>query len=533
MRLRIVGKDDERMPLLLTLPDPDPNLARSVETNPAHLRDWLIGLPTGNVMEAGRMLLDALATLNRVKLEPEDRAKLLEEYQNSLEMLTGAFEAAYSSPGLPMKDSARQAAQLALNLWLEMGLGWKQALMDKVEKKFSFFTSTKMVPVLMQSVLYCFWRTYLVCIRLFQTLPTGMWAEIHQLFRHAVENKFLEERKSDNPKEKASRSIATIYKQILLLALVDPQRFSGTELDKIIEIIEGYAVYAHFQPVSKLNSTAGFFLIELEQDRAPQFVGNRSLDHLPSQCLLFDTIELAKKLHKAESSVELKVPLAHDRQKVQMWLELLRRVIRQWSISPQRLYQRIPAQASVEVVLGLSFSVLQLNGGVPLQASGRTKADNAVSPTLPAEAQPIPWQVINESPGGYAILARDLPSEQAKPGEIVAIRAASDAGWMVASIRWLQQRHDGATEMGLQVMSAKAQPVLVRALGNGDSAYHHALLLPSIAALKQAQRVVAIKGCYTPLREFSVIHSTGEETKLRSAKLVEQQMGYDLFEYTT
>nr|WP_314901615.1 hypothetical protein [uncultured Deefgea sp.] len=522
------------MPLLLTLPEFDPNLARSVETNPLHLREWLIALPAGNVMEAGRMLLDALSTLNRIKLEAEDRVKLLDEYQNSLEMLTGAFESAYASPGLPMKDSARQAAQLALNLWLEMTLGWKQALMDKVEKKFSFFTSSKMVPLLMQSVLYCFWRTYQVCKRLFQPLPVGLWAEIHQIFRYAVENKFLDERKSENPKEKASRSIATLYKQILLLALADPQRFSGPELDKIIEIIEGYASYAHFQSASKLNSSAGFFLIELDLDRPPQFVGNRSLDHLTGQCLLFDTIELAKKLHKAESNVELKVPLAHDRQKVQMWLELLRRVIRQWSISPQRLYQRIPADASVEVVLGLPFSVLQLNGGIPLRPSlGGSDVSTSFKFLDSSELQPIPWQVINESPGGYAILARDLPSEQAKPGEIVAIRAASDAGWMVASIRWLQQRHDGATEMGLQVMSAKAIPVLVRSLGNGETKYQAALLLPSIVALKQSQRVVAAKGCYTPMREFSVIDSHGEETKLRSAKLVEQQMGYDLFEYTT
>ncbi len=516
----------------LTLPDFDPNLARSVETNPQHLREWLISLPTSNVMEAGRMLLDALSTLNRVKLEAEDRIKLLDEYQSSLEMLTGAFEAAYASPGLPMKERARQAAQLALNLWLEMTLGWKQALMDKVEKKFSFFTSTKLVPILLQAVLYSFWRTYQVCTRLFQPLPVGMWSEIHQVFRYAAENKFLDERKSDNPKEKASRSIATVYKQILLLALADPQRFSGPELDKILEIIEGYAGYAHFRSVSKLNSSAGFFLIEMEFDRPPQFVGNRSLDQLPSQSLLFDTIELAKKLHKAEINVESKVPLANDRAKVQMWLEILRRVIRQWSISPQRMYQRIPAQASVEVVLGLEPSVIQLNGGLPLRLPTQQEPIAAAVDVLEM-LQPIPWQVINESPGGYAILARNLPSEQARPGEVVAIRAASDTGWMVASIRWLQQRYDGATEMGLQVMSAKAQPILLRPVGvNAEQTYLPALLLPNIAALKQAQRVVTAKGVYTPLREFVVVNSQGEESRIRSAKLIEQQMGYDLFEYS-
>ena len=518
------------MSLLLTLPDPDPKLARAVETNPQRLRQWLIALPAG-AQEAGRMLLDALSTLNRIKLEPEERIKLLQEYQNSLEMLTGAFESAYASPGLPMKESARQAAQLALNLWGEMALGWKLALMDKVDKKFTFFTSSKMLPVLLQAVMYSFWRVYQVCSRLFQPMPSGMWAEIHQLFRYAAENRFLDERKTDNPKEKSTRPIATLYKQILLLALADPQRFSGAELDKIIEIIESYAMYAHFQPVSKLNSSAGFFLVELELDQPPHFVGNRSLEQLPGQSILIDTIELAKKLHKAEMNVEAKVPLANDRQKVQMWLEILRRVIRQWSISPQRLYQRIPAQSLVEVALGFQATVQQLNDGLPLsnQPVDLTEQLAAINDL---ERCVMPWQVVNESPGGYAILARDLPSEQAKPGEIVAIRANGGQNWMVASIRWLQQRHDGATEMGLQVMSAKAQPVLMRPLQSA-AANQVAILLPAIAVLQQAQRIIALKGSYTPLREFMLLTTEGVSIKIRSAKLIEQQMGYDLFEYTS
>ncbi len=520
------------MPLFLTLPDFDPKLARSVETNPQQLRQWLIALPVGNVQEAGRMLLDALSTLNRIKLEPEERVKLLQEYQNSLDMLTGAFESAYASPGLPMKESARQAAQLALNLWCEIALGWKLALMDKVEKKFTFFTSSKMLPVLLQAVMYSFWRVYQVCSRLFQPMPSGMWAEIHQVFRYAAENRFLDERKTDNPKEKSARPLATLYKQILLLALADPQRFSGAELDKIIEIIDGYAMYAHFQPVSKLNSSAGFFLVELELDQPPHFVGNRSLEQLPGQSILIDTIELAKKLHKAELNVEAKVPLANDRQKVQMWLEILRRVIRQWSISPQRLYQRIPAQSLVEVALGFQATVQQLNDGLPLSADNTADVAEQLAAIGDLERRVMPWQVVNESPGGYAILARDLPTELAKPGEVVAIRANGGQSWMVASIRWLQQRHDGATEMGLQVMSAKAQPVLMRPMQSG-AVNQVAIVLPAIAVLQQAQRIIAIKGSYTPLREFMLLTAEGVSIKIRSAKLIEQQMGYDLFEYTS
>lgn len=514
------------MTLKFNIPEADQSLAASVEIDPKKLKDWLIALPTANVIEAARMLLDAMTVLNRVKVDPDARAVLLAEYQSSLEMLTGAFEVAYASPGLPMKESARAAAQLARNVWLELAVGWKIVLHDKQEKRFAFFSAPqKLAPVLLQALLYAYWRVYQVSGRLYQTLPEGIWAEMHQIFRYCAENKMLDEPKNENPKDKSTRPLATLYKQMVLLALADPHRFAGVELDKVIEIIESYAPHAHFQPLSKLASSAGFFLIELATDKAPCYVGNRSLDHYVGQAVLFDTIELAKKLHKAEHAVEAKAPMAKDRAKVQMWLEILRRVIRQWSIVPHRIYQRIPAQSNISVAFGLRRTAFRLNQSQNIVAGAEKLA------LTEKDLQLTQWQVINESPGGYGILAHELPKEQAKAGEIVALSVASEANWMVASIRWLHQHHNGSMEMGLQVMSAKAQATLMRPSQNLDIPFFPAILMPAIPALKQTARFATPKGLYTPLREYIVL--LGEERHLiRAAKLVEQQNGYDLFEFT-
>ncbi|WP_157670639.1 hypothetical protein [Chitinibacter sp. GC72] len=513
------------MTLKFTIPEIDPSLSSVVQTDPKKLRDWLIALPTANVIDAGRMILDALAVLNRVKVEPDLRALLLTEYQNSLEMLTGAFEMAYASPGLPMKESARAAAQLARNVWYELAVGWKIAIHDKnEEKRFGFFSSgNKTSPVLLQALLYAYWRVYQMSGRLYQTLGEGMWFEMHQIFRYCAENKILDEPKNDNPKDKSSRPIATLYKQMVLLALADPHRFAGPELDKVIEIIENYAPHAHFQPLSKLASSAGFFLIELNSDKPPCFVGNRSLDHYAGQAVLFDTIELAKKLYKAEHSVEAKAPMAKDRAKVQIWLEILRRVIRQWSIVPHRLYQRIPAQSTISVALGLRRTAFRLNHELG-QGTERV-------PLNEGDLLLTQWQVVNESPGGYGILAHELPREQANAGEIVALSVAEESNWMVASIRWLHQHQNGSMEMGLQVMSAKAQAILLRPTQQQGLDFVPALLLPAIPALKQSARIATQKGLYTPLREYAVL--LGDKSlMLRAAKLIEQQNGYDLFEFT-
>jgi hypothetical protein len=514
------------MTLKFNIPDVDQSLAASVQTDPKRLKEWLIALPTASVIEAGRMMLDALTVLNRVKVDADVRWQLLTEYQSSLEMLTGGFEVAYSSPGLPMKETARTAAQLARNVWLELAQGWKIVLHDKLEKRFGFFAANqKAPPVLLQALLYAYWRVYQVSGRLYQSLPEGIWLEMHQVFRYCAEHKMLDEPKNDNPKDKSTRPIATLYKQMVLLALADPHRFAGVELDKVIEIIEGYAPHAHFQPLSKLASSAGFFLIELGVDKAPCYVGNRSLDHYAGSAVLFDTIELAKKLYKAEHAVEAKAPMAKDRAKVQMWLEILRRVIRQWSIVPHRLYQRIPTQSKVSVAFGLRRAAFRLNRVQHIESGGEKVL------IVEKDLQLTQWQVINESPGGYGILAHELPKEQAKAGEIVALSVADEANWMVASIRWLQQHQNGSMEMGLQVMSAKARPILMRASQSQGVPYYPALLLPAIPALKQAARIATPKGHYTPLREYTVLFD-GQTYSIRAAKLVEQQNGYDLFEYS-
>lgn len=208
------------MQLLLDLPEISPELSKAVETDPIRLREWLISLPSSDVVEAGRAIFDALASLNRIDLGVETRITLLGEYETMLDVLAGGFEAAYASAGLPMKDRAKQAATLYKNLWLEMAMGWKVALVTRMEKR-GLFSNNKVDPHFVQRILYCFWRFYRINSRLFMPMPKGLWGEIHQMFRLGAENKFL-----DEPTEPKNRSIATTYKRLLLLSLADPLRFA-------------------------------------------------------------------------------------------------------------------------------------------------------------------------------------------------------------------------------------------------------------------------------------------------------------------
>jgi cyclic-di-GMP-binding protein len=513
------------MSLSLNLPILEPNLAASVEANPKRLREWLIALPLANPLVAGRQMCDALAACNRVKMSADNRVKLLDEYCNTLEHLQGELEVFYKVPGLPLKEQAHTAALLVRRLCLELADGYKIALTDRVEKRLSF-GNAKVVPVLIQKILAQYYCLSQLCYRVYSPMPEGIWLEVHKLFRYAVEVQLIDQASAD----KNIPSVARTYKYILLLALAEPQRFAGIELDKVVEIVENYAGYAHFQPVSQLGSSAGFFLVSLDEDKPPQYVGARSMEGYLGGGVLLDTSELVRQLHKSLVALESKAPMANDRIKVLTWIEILRRVSRQWTIAAKRTFQRIASETPVDICLGLRAAVLCVNEGHSVLQPENFLDDKAVEVVI--EELPIThWKVVNESPGGYAVAAENIQVERVRAGEIVALRAQGSENWMVASVRWLQQMDKQRLEIGLQIITVRAAAVMFRpTIGVKGEQYQPALLLPEIPALKQAPMLAAPKGSYMNLRELSVLTADGE-ILIRAAKLVEQQMGYDLFEY--
>ncbi|AZN36802.1 hypothetical protein [Iodobacter ciconiae] len=514
------------MPLSLKLPPFEPNLVASVETNPKRLREWLIALPVANPLLAGRQLCDALAACNRVKINADDRIKLLDEYAVIQESLAIELAVLYRVPGLPLKEQAQAAALLARRFCLELADGYKIALTDRLDKRLSF-GNNKVVPALIQKIMSQFYSLFQLSCRVYSAVPEGIWLEAHQLFRYAIEAHLIDQTSAEH-----SPGVARTYKYILLLALAEPQRFAGAELDKVFEIVENYAGYAHFQPISQLGNAAGFFLVSLDEDKPPQYLGSRSLDGYLGGGVLLDTSELVRHLHKSLAVLEAKAPLAQDRGKVLMWIEILRRVSRQWTIATKRTFQRIASHTPVDLCLGLRAAVLCVNDG-----HGLLEPENIFEDAIEAveelhDTLPIThWKVINESPGGYALVSENMPAERVRAGEIVALRAQGHKHWMVASVRWLQQMDKQCLEIGLQIITVRASAVMFRpTIGHKGEQYQPALLMPEIPALKQAPMLAAPKGTYISLRELSLLTANGE-VMIRVGKLVEQQMGYDLFEY--
>jgi hypothetical protein len=521
------------MSIALRVPEPISGRTMTVETNPKSVKAWLVSLPPANLLETSRAIFDALTTLNRVKLDDDARLKLLENYKVAVDLLEAPLEAAYTSAALPAKEKSKQTGTLARNLQLELANGYKLVLLDRLSVRFSF--GNRQIPELIQTLFGIYLKLMWICCKSYMPVPEGVWAEVHALFHHAIQHKLIDQPDADHP----IKTIGGLYKQMLLLALSDPYRFHPVEQDKINDLIKSYGAAAQFQPLGNTPNPAGFFLIRLDSDSPPSFLGQRPFDVQATAAILLDTMEMAKHLHKALHAVELKLGAASDKAKAQAWIDLLRRVTRQWSIAPKRVFQRIRTNSNVEVAGGLRLAAYYLNGAQPLLqpmvlSDPIVDAADPITTSGASYNAPDCWVVVNESPGGYALHMEPIPQNCVyRVGDIVGLRAEGQDVWMIACVRWLQTVTDGnAIEIGVQVLAPKGQAAMFRpTIANQETTFQGCLILPEVPAIKQSRLIVAPRGTFSPMRELSIFTSEGESI-VRAAKLYEQAIGYELFEYT-
>ncbi|MBV1774484.1 hypothetical protein KSF73_02020 [Burkholderiaceae bacterium DAT-1] len=487
------------------------------------MKAWLVSLPPSEVHDSARAIFDALTSLNRTRMDADDRLKLLELYQVSIDMLEAPLESVFTSVAQPARERARAAGLLARNLQLEMANGYKLVLREKLSARFTL--SNRNIPLLIQKLLAVHAKLMWICSKNYLSVPDGVWLEVHQICHYAIQQRML-----DGP-EQVERPILTIggyYKQILLLALADPYRYQPHELDKIRELILHYGSLANISLAgeSRAEGLGGMFAVKLDRDQPPQFYDPGLLDEFDTPAILLDSSDMAQMLRRVESAAELKIQSIADKTRAFASLDLLRRVIRQWSIAPKRVFQRISPDARVSTCTGLR-SVTQLLGS-------QTHATGAepVRSILPPPSLMHECKVLNESPCGFALRLSPVPQHcTCRVGDVVVVRAV-DTRWMPGVLRWMQTVDQGAAlEIGVQIIAPTADVVDIRpATSNGEGAFQTALSLPEVSVLDQPALLVAPRGTFSPGRELFIHGETARYVKV--TRLVDQTPGMELIAYS-
>lgn len=475
------------MTVRLTVPDPMPHLVVKPETNPSRLHAWLAGLSNTDALASSTPLLDALATLNRYRVDADQRQVLLERYQTAVDIRFASLEFLFDQQRLPLAGQAREASQRAVALLSELSIGYKLILLERLEKRRGF-GSSKPLPMLVVRIMRLLLRQLELCYSTYSPIPQGLWSDFHQLFLLSVQHRWL-----DAP-EGSRDTISFVYKRALLLSLADPYRLQPTAFARARQIITDLGSLAQFESAADMNDDTGGFWVCLDEDRPPFFAVQQPGDLDARTDISLNTTLLARGLARYIADMERLNP--HGDEEVQG----LRQLLRFWTVTPRRGFQRLQTQAQVEVRIGWPSLTPDMVGG---------QAWPELSPGG------MLWRVVNESPGGFALHGERVEQVAISIGQLVAVRPLGSERWLVTVVRWLQQK-GGAMELGVQVMAPSARVALLQDEGGA----HPVLLLPAIKGVRQPATIVF--GRDLPLKEFQLQISATHHEYITLSRILER-----------
>jgi hypothetical protein len=199
------------------------------------------------------------------------------------------------------------------------------------------------------------------------------------------------------------------------------------------------------------------------------------------------------------------------------WRNVLHHAAKRWLSPPQRRHNRRRGSYRIEVCPRISSLWSLLNGDLRGQAA--VQAINE-------------WQVVNDSPAGYAAMhiAGDMPSLLA--GSVLGIRRHEQEPWSLCIVRWVRSENPEHLEMGLEVLAPHAKAVRI-ATASRPEAPVPALLLPPVSGSQRGEALLTARGVY----ETGTIALMQEEAgklqvvECRPLPLVTQTSSIELFEF--
>ncbi|MHB1292974.1 MAG: hypothetical protein ACYCY5_12425, partial [Sulfuricella sp.] len=467
--------------------------------------------------------------LNRQKVSLEKRLKLLELYRGAILKILPAMEEQYVAVRLPQPGKNRQMAEQARQLLMELAKGYKNIQLDYQNARITLGKG-KIALTAAQRAMSALSRILVICYQTYVPAPSGIWFELHQIFRFAIEQDIANETIADEDRES---SVNLVYKQTLLLALSNPYHLSPGEVARIQNYLAVFGGLAQLQAFAQTGNPIGLFLAQTHSDKPPKPLP-QDLDEVDNRSdILLNTLELAHALHHhierlnaGESPKTMRLP---DVAREANYRGLLKRLLKIWSAAPKRRFNRTPNISSTQVCIGLPSLHHFLGGREP-------DASTDLSFVQPAEDQRFTsgkWLVINESAGGLALSGAFEPLPQIRPGDVIGLKADGANEWHVGAVRWVKSGKADHLEIGAQLVAPKADPARIKpSIAGPAETFQAALLLPEILQLKQPETLIAPRGTFGPQREL-LLELDGNTTQtVRAAKLVEQTAGYERFEFS-
>lgn len=328
----------------------------------------------------------------------------------------------------------------------------------------------------------------------------------------------------------AAADVALQFKRLLALAALQPETLTAREVVWAHDFLGQAAVAAEFSRVPILPLSAAFWIdpaagaapVPMARGKPPVSDKVLYFSAYGVACALLPKLEWLRAGISPEESVGfapdseafgvegpgLPVGLTPDEA-----LSLLGRMRERWMSPPSRTQARRSGRYPVQVCVGLQA----------IWDMSRDAAD---------AASPAEWIVINESSGGYAIIAVSGVTASVAAGMPLALRRDAAESWTLCLVRWIRHDSPERVELGLQVIASGWSAVSVGFDHGKTPVMVPALRLAPVPPLRRHAALVAAAGTCTS-RAFSLVQESDHlyVAQARVLGLDMQTASVEIFQY--
>ncbi len=460
---------------------------------------WIESLPLHEPADAIELLLQTLTPLNLEPVNDKTRVRLMELYRrpiNTIHEDPSLLEKRIAD--LPPAQQVEIREKLADLLW-QLATGYK-AVIRSGEEQGRSPSKDALLHLALHRAMEVLGTVLLNAYRQYSAVPPHAYRELHQLYEFAVRHRVADNRAPLDRKNKTHTTIATLYKQALLMAAADPFRLPHGEADQLHRLLIKFAECCTLSRPPWTHAS-GKFLISEHEDRSPASCVKQKRRETPENSWVLDTNPL-------KTAMQTHVESGTESERSVKELELLRRILPDLKAPPKRRTPRTRSAKELRVAVGLAAThhFLSNAGAAQLQQARENAAYGIEVYDAESESQVSyllePWKVVNESPKGYLLARRHALDESLQVGEALGLfplhAAAHQTGAEMGVIRWIKHSAENWTHLGVEVLPGRPDAVHCEPTNPDEFPFEEprALFLNRVDKLPVPPTLVARGGLY-------------------------------------
>lgn len=444
-------------------PEPQELLARPVLT-------WLARPPADDPADDVETLRGHLGSLRERGFAPAQRQKLLSLLQPRVDdTLKTLFPRLYAAR-LPVSARTRQLTRA-----LQEVLEHTAALyLDEADAP-----AGRLIRGLQRPVEESLWRSLHAASRQIMLAnliaaphPLGAWQRLHKAFANARRLNLTR-----CTPQGAPVSIGALYVRALLTGCAPPSAFTALEWSLVDQIA---VAHGHLAPMSsRLPEVAAEYVFwwnplhdgpPVGLSRRAPAEGNDTL-YLATDELCVSLTDLLHLTSRGQAPATGALPEGLTQRHAE---GLIQRVLSMWQQARKRRFPRRRQSFRTDLCAGFDPVWQELRPESP-------SPDHSV------------WQVINESPEGYAAMHVNGRLGKVLIGDLVALRPAGTPVWQICVVRWALSENPEHLELGLQILAPRASAAYLAIPGQAQATRLPVLLLPPVPPLRD-RSAIAVPG---------------------------------------